>query len=221
MYIRTLRMFMYLERTGIIKNSLPGLSLVIADLVRRLISFRRTHGGALWVRYRFDFLSKGNVIVSQRDESRSKWVVLDVFLHLVILSLSLSQRLWKITIIGNRNRGVPSSLSPLLKSVDSTSSPLIRAAGIAKGHFNARMPLRFHCRGRNYELDPPLWSWITNARVTTSFLKTGTPRWSCSFSFLLFSFSDRFRKLLLLRFQTRSRGWNYRANRRLRLWRLP
>lgn len=28
----------YLERTSIIKNSLPGLSLVIADLIRRLIS---------------------------------------------------------------------------------------------------------------------------------------------------------------------------------------
>lgn len=31
--------YIYHERTGIIKNSLPGLSLVIADLVRRLISY--------------------------------------------------------------------------------------------------------------------------------------------------------------------------------------
>lgn len=51
------------------------------------------------------------------------------------------------------------------------------------------MPLRFHCRGRNY--DPPLRSWITNA---TSFLKTGTLPWACLawrvslffFSFLFF-----------------------------------
>lgn len=32
------KFLIYLERTGIIKNSLPGLSLVIADLIRRLIS---------------------------------------------------------------------------------------------------------------------------------------------------------------------------------------
>ena len=31
--------YIYLEYTGIIRNSLPGLSLVIADLVRRLISY--------------------------------------------------------------------------------------------------------------------------------------------------------------------------------------